>query len=255
VADVSILDPSVSAAPKGYTVKGAQEIVVRTVTASFDGTAAAGSFVPVVQLIDPSGFVTGTYTLGQTLSVGATADVTWFPSIGSPPTLTASHNTNLVLTGAGMWPSLTSGSSFPNRVESATNRQNVYFVDFLQSVQSFAQATTAMPSNWDLGTVTATFYWAVNGTTAGNVIWQLQGRCYGNGNTIDQAFGTAQTVTSAATGTANQVIISSATAAITFAGSPAASQLVQFRVARNGNSDTLAATARLLLVLVTYGTV
>ena len=83
VADVSILDSSVHAAPKGYTVKGAQEIIVRSVTASFDGTSAAGSFVPAVQIVDPSGFVTGTYPLDSPLAVGALADISWFPGLGA----------------------------------------------------------------------------------------------------------------------------------------------------------------------------
>lgn len=79
MADASILDPAVHAAPKGYVVKGAQEIVLKSVSASFDGTSAAGAFVPAFQLIDPSGVVAGTYTFGGSLSVGATADITWFP--------------------------------------------------------------------------------------------------------------------------------------------------------------------------------
>jgi hypothetical protein len=79
VTDVSILDSAVHAAPKGYTIKGAQEVVLKSVTASYDGSGAAGSFVPAVQLVDPSGAVAGTYTFGGSLSVGATADVSWFP--------------------------------------------------------------------------------------------------------------------------------------------------------------------------------
>lgn len=77
--DISILDPAVHAAPKGYTVKGAQEIILRCVSGSFDGTSAAGSFVPAVQVVDPSGFIVGTYVLGSTLVAGASADVSWFP--------------------------------------------------------------------------------------------------------------------------------------------------------------------------------
>jgi hypothetical protein len=82
MADISILDPSVSAAPKAYTVHGAQEIVLKSVTASYDGTGAAGPYVPAVQIIDPSGFVAGTYTLGVTLAAGGTADISWFPGLG-----------------------------------------------------------------------------------------------------------------------------------------------------------------------------
>jgi hypothetical protein len=81
MADISILDPAVSAVPKSYKVKGAQEIVLKGVTASYDGTGAGGSFIPAVQVVDPSGFIVGTYTLGSTLTAGASADVSWFPGV------------------------------------------------------------------------------------------------------------------------------------------------------------------------------
>jgi len=84
VADISILDPSVAAAPKGYTVKGAQEVVLRSVTGSFDGTSAAGSWVPCVQIVDPAGFVAGTYPLASTLVAGVSADVSFFPGLTAP---------------------------------------------------------------------------------------------------------------------------------------------------------------------------
>jgi len=83
VADISILDPSVAAAPKSYTVKGAQEVVLRSVTGSFDGTSAAGSWVPALQILDPAGFVTGTFPLGSTLAAGVSADVSWFPGVNA----------------------------------------------------------------------------------------------------------------------------------------------------------------------------
>lgn len=82
MTDTPILDPAVAAAPKQYKVAGAQEIVLKGVTASFDGTGAAGSYVPAVQIIDPGGTVIGTYTLNETLAAGASADVSWFPGIG-----------------------------------------------------------------------------------------------------------------------------------------------------------------------------
>jgi len=53
--------------------------------------------------------------------------------------------------------------------------------------------------------------------------------------------------------TANDVHISAATAAITLAGTPAASEFVQFRVYRDtGATDTLAGDARLLGVRITF---
>lgn len=81
--DISILQPAVAAVPTGFTIAGAQEIVLKGVTASFDGTGAAGAFVPAVQVVNPAGVIVGTYTLGQTLAAGALADVSWFPGVSS----------------------------------------------------------------------------------------------------------------------------------------------------------------------------
>lgn len=183
---------------------------------------------------------TGAGTTGATGSAGAT---------GAKP------SGQINLTAAGLWPSTTNGAAQNAKVESATNKQNVYVIDFADgATQLNAEATLVMPSDWDGGTVTATFYWMVNSTSTNSVVWQCQGRSYGDAETLDQAFGTAVTVTDAGSGTANQVLKSAATAAITLSGTPAASELVQFRVFRDpaNGSDNLAATARLLGVMIAY---
>lgn len=161
----------------------------------------------------------------------------------------------LFLSGAGMWPSTTNGAAANAKVESATNKQNVYVLDFADgATKLFAEATVAMPSDWDGGTVTAEFFWLTNGTGTGGVVWGCAGRSYGDQETLDQAFGTEQTVTDNGVATANQVLKSSATGAITLGGTPAAGELVQFRVSRDptNGSDTLAQTARLLGVMISY---
>jgi hypothetical protein len=82
VADASILDPSIAPAPKGYLITGSQEIVLKSVTGSFDGTGAAAAFVPSLQIIDPSGFIVATFPVTTTLAAGGSADVSWFPGLG-----------------------------------------------------------------------------------------------------------------------------------------------------------------------------
>jgi len=154
-----------------------------------------------------------------------------------------------------MWPSLTAGAAVPLQIEAATNKENVYVIDFADTTQINAEATLGMPPDWDGGTVTATFYWLIDSTSTNAALWGCQGRSFGDAETLDQAFGTAQTVTDAGSGTANQVLKSAATSAITLGGTPAASEMVQFRVYRDGSQggDTLTGiTARLLGVIITY---
>lgn len=155
-----------------------------------------------------------------------------------------------------MWPSTTAGAATNAKIESATNKVNSYVLDFADgSAALFAEADLAMPSDWDGGTVTAQFYWLANSTaTTSGVVWGCAARAYGDSTTLDAAYGTQQQVTDNPSSSANQVLISAATSAITVAGSPAAGQLAQFRVNRDptNGSDTLAATARLLGVMITY---
>jgi len=93
VADISILNPATGSGSSDYKIAGALEIIIRSVTASFDGTAAGQSYVPAVQVLDPSGFIVGTFPAGSTLAAGASADATWFPGVTPPVT---SHGTTPV---------------------------------------------------------------------------------------------------------------------------------------------------------------
>ena len=111
-----------------------------------------------------------------------------------------------------------------------------------------------MPPAYGGGTVTAKFIWTATGTSTNPVLWGCQAYAYGDLTTIEQTWGTAQTVQDAHSATASQVQITDATSAITIGGTPAANKWVQFRVYRDptSGSDTLAATAQLLAVIITY---
>jgi len=154
-----------------------------------------------------------------------------------------------------MWPSVVAASAAPALIDSGTSDVSVYVIDYADSTQLNAEATIGMPSDWDGGTVTATFYWMINSTSTNAALFGCQGRSYGDAETLDQAFGSAQTVTDAGSGTVNQVLKSDATAAITLAGTPTAGEMVQFRIYRDGSQggDTLTGiTVRLLGVMITY---
>jgi len=123
---------------------------------------------------------------------------------------------------------------------------------FDTSSQEHAQWTVVMPSDWDAGTVTAQFYWTcAGGSAAQTVRWTIAGLALGNDDAIDAAFGTSQYVddTYIANG---DLHITAATSAITVAGTPAAGELVQFRVTRTVASDNLAGDALLLAVKITF---
>lgn len=198
-------------------------------------TGPAGATGPT----GPTG-ATGTGATGPTGATGTT---------GSKPA------GQIFLTAAGMWPLTDAGAAGPTKVEFDTNDVDVYFLDFADgATKLFAAGLLVMPSDWDGGTVTAAVYWTANSTSTNPVLWGVSGRSYGNFEALDQAMGTEQTVQDALNGTANDLAISGATAAITLGGTPAAGELAYFKVSRDpaSGSDTLAATARLIGVMVTY---
>lgn len=148
---------------------------------------------------------------------------------------------------AGAMAARTTNGAAAGTTESTTNKVMTLTLDFDQSTDEFAQFMIPMPKSWDEGTVTAQFIWTAGAT--GNVVWGCQGVAISDDDVLDAAFGTAQTVTDGVTA-AGDVMISTATSAITIAGTPAAEDLVCFQVYRDADngSDTLAADAKLIAV-------
>ena len=201
-------------------------------------TGATGADSTVAGPTGPAG-ATGPSITGSTGPTGVTGD---------------SPSGQIFLSAAGMWPSTTNGCAANTQVELTTNDVDIYVLDFDATSAEYAQATLAMPSDWNASTVTVTFYWTHAATTTNfGVVWGCQARSYANDEALDQAFGTAQEIADTG-GTTNDLYISSATSAITITGATA-SELVQFRVYREATdgSDTMAIDARLLGAMITFG--
>lgn len=65
-------------APASWTLPEALEIIPKTAYASYDGSGAAGSFVPCLRIISDSGHVALEAVAATTVAAGASADVSWF---------------------------------------------------------------------------------------------------------------------------------------------------------------------------------
>lgn len=93
MADVPIVSRATVAAPKDYVIPNSQEIAPKAIRAVIDGTGAAGTFIPALQLIAPGGDVMWTaLDRNLQLGVGTVASVSWFPRVvgqtvvlGGPP--------------------------------------------------------------------------------------------------------------------------------------------------------------------------
>jgi hypothetical protein len=122
--------------------------------------------------------------------------------------------------------------------------------DFVDSETDAVYTNLALPADWT-GTVGTRIFWRSTATT-GNVVWQVASICVADGETLDPAYNAASTVTDATQGTASRFNTASI-ASVTITGC-AAGEMLYLRVFRDPThaSDTIAATASLLGVEVSY---
>lgn len=152
---------------------------------------------------------------------------------------------------AAMTARTTAGAS-AGTAETTTNKVMRKSLDFDTATQEHAQFAVAMPKSWNEGAVTFQALWTATGGSGG-VAWSLQAMAAGDGDALDAAFGTAQTVTDTLI-SAGALHQTAEGAAVTVAGPPAESDLVVFQIYRAvaNAADTLAQDALLLGVRLFY---
>ena len=133
-----------------------------------------------------------------------------------------------------------------------TNAQPVETLDFDQTTQEFAVAIAKLPKRWNLGTFTFRPLWTA-ASGSGGVVWAVEALAVGDDDTLDAAYGTAQTSADTLL-SANDLHVGPESSAITAAGTPAAGDILLLRVKRvpADAGDTLAADAKLLGIVVTW---
>jgi hypothetical protein len=147
------------------------------------------------------------------------------------------------------WSFPTSNPGAPACVTGSNTQFGV--MDFADGANTLsAQWHMKLPSDWT-STIDVSLRWFTT-ATSGNVVWQVSTICVADAETSDPAFNTASTVTDAAKGTTVQQNDASITT-LTVTGC-AAGELMYVRVFRDptNGSDTLAATARLVGLELTY---
>ena len=156
----------------------------------------------------------------------------------------------------GNWtPRETAGAGAPAVLTAGSNYFS--YIPFDKDSIEYAYANVPMPVNYDGGTITAKFYWSHPATTTNfGVRWAIAATSMADNEALNTALGNAIGVTDTG-GTAGNLYVSAATAAVTIAGSPDDFHLVHFDIWRYPTyiDDTLAVDAYLHGVLITYGVV
>lgn len=237
---------------------GAVEEITLGTNLSFTGTTlnAAGGGGGATDFTD-LGDVPASYSgaAGQVVAVNATEDGLEFITGGGGGGSTIGPHQIPIMAGA-IQPSVSGGSSAVTAIASAAGQPDIVTTNFNQTTQQYAQFAIPMPNSWNKGTITAVFNWSHPATTVNfGVCWGLQAVAVSDDDPIAVAFGTAQEVVDTG-GTTNDLYVTSATSAITVAGSPADGDTVFFRVYRNPAhaSDNMAVVARLHSVVLTITT-
>lgn len=170
----------------------------------------------------------------------------WGPAAPGATSLTQGKFA-IYIPASQMRPSVSGGCAALAGIASAASQPDIVSLDFDTTTQEFAQFSLVMPKKWNLGTVSFRPHWSHAATTVNfGVVWSLQALARGDNSAIATNFGTAQTVVDTG-GTTNNLYIGAESSAITVAGTPAAENMVFFRVARvpADGSDTMAIDARL----------
>jgi len=204
----------------------------------------------------------GVYTAREIKFIGSGITTNWTDTDngtdGDPYDLTFSNDVigkqSIWIPAAAMYPSSTNGCSVLKQVEIAANQPELKVLDFADGAESFAQFSIAMPSYWNESTVTFRSYWTVTGTNTGTVQFALEGLAKTSDDPIGgTAFsGEAVHTALAHSGTSNDIMVSAESGACTIAGSPAANDLVYFRVTRVVGGDTQTGDVRLIGIKLFY---
>ena len=199
------------------------------------GLALFAAVVYAQNTITPLNMV---YNAESTGNILTTVEKVWIPAAICNNATPASHG----------WSFPTSNPGVP-ACQTGSNTQ-YGTMDFADASDLSAQYHLKLPSDFT-STLDASFKWFTS-ATSGDVVWQLSTICVADAETSDPAFNTASTVTDTAKGTTLQTNDASITT-VTITGC-AAGELMFLKVRRDAAhaSDSLAATARLIGLELTY---
>lgn len=162
----------------------------------------------------------------------------------------------ITIPASAMLPATTAGCANLAHLESSSNKINYGVLDFDASADEHAHFNIAMPKSWNEGTITFQVWWTTSATDTDGVAWGLQAVAVSDNEAIDASWGTPVVVTDDAQSAALELLVTAESASVTIGGSPAAGDLVFFRIFRDVSdaNDDMTEDARLISVKIFYTT-
>jgi hypothetical protein len=165
---------------------------------------------------------------------------------------TALTETEEVWIPAGSFTSATTNGAEITSRETTTNTVNYHYAGFDTTTSEIAWFTWTPPANWNAGTMKFTLYWTnTAGLTTETIDFDLASVAFANDDALDTAVGAAVNVTDTWIAQ-NDLHITSKSASMTIAGSPAAGEQVHFKLSRDVASDNMTGDVDVIGVLLEY---
>jgi len=213
----------------------------------FAGTEATVTIANAdkMALLDASDSFNPKYALWSAIK---TAINTYISGLGYSSTPHTQGKHTIFIPAAAMRPTTSNGAAAINDVETTAGRPDITALDFDATADEHAQFQVALPKSYNLGTVTAQFWWESTAADTDGVTWAIQGVAVPDNSTIDVAYGTAVTVDDANQGAAEELLVSAESGPVTIAGTPADDDMCFFRVFRDVSdvNDIATEDARLI---------
>jgi hypothetical protein len=161
--------------------------------------------------------------------------------------LTGKHTFNLP---AGSWTRGASGSPSLGTVELAAGTDYVTTLDFDGTTQEYSYASLTLPKSYNLGTISFVVQGMSSSATSTVARIGVQAAAVSSTEAMAVTYGTGQFVTLTNGGTANRLLTSSESSAITIANTPVAADIIRLRLTRTPGdaADTMSEDFRIIEV-------
>jgi hypothetical protein len=254
-AELNILDGVTATTAELNYVEGVTSSIQTQLDAKLSSDAELTAIAGLTSAADKLPYFTGSGTASLADLTSAARNLLDDADVSAMrTTLEVPFGQETIWVPAGAMTSRTTNGAASGSMESTTNDVMTKYLAFDTATSEAAQFMVQMPKSWDEGTIVAQFVWTHPATTTNfGVKWGIRAVAFANDDALDTAFGTEQEIADTG-GTTSDVYITSETAAMTVAGSPAAEELVCFEVYRDpaDGSDTMAVDAYLIGVKLHY---